>query len=88
MTAGKAMWLVSVRLGACWWNFRPTRASRSTSTASSSRVVSDGATSDSGMAVGAELSVDQASLTPEEGERLRKLLYNQRARPAPAGRLP
>jgi len=40
-----------------------------------------------GMAVGAELSVDQASLTPEEVERVRKLLYNQRARPAPAGGL-
>jgi len=38
-----------------------------------------------GMAVGAELSTDPAQLPPEEQERIRKLLYNQRARPAPAG---
>ena len=37
-----------------------------------------------GMAVGAELSTDTAKLPPEEQERIRKLLYNQRARPAPA----
>jgi GSH-dependent disulfide-bond oxidoreductase len=40
-----------------------------------------------GMAVGNEWSVDQSKLGPEERERLRKLLYNQRARPAPAGGL-
>jgi len=40
-----------------------------------------------GMAVGAELVADQTKLTPEETERMRKLLYNQRARPAPAGGL-
>lgn len=40
-----------------------------------------------GMAVGADLVQDFAKLTPEEGERVRKLLYNQRARPAPAGGL-
>ncbi len=36
-----------------------------------------------GMAVGADLSVDYSSLSDEEIDRLRKLLYNQRARPAP-----
>lgn len=40
-----------------------------------------------GMAAGSELSVDPSSLTPEERARLQKLLYNQRARPAPAGGL-
>jgi GST-like protein len=40
-----------------------------------------------GMAAGSELSIDPASLGPEERERLRKLLYNQRARPAPEGGL-
>jgi len=40
-----------------------------------------------GMAVGADLSVDPSKLTPEEAERVRKLLYNQRARQAPAGGL-
>ncbi len=40
-----------------------------------------------GMEVGAELSVDYASLPKEEVERLRNLLYNQRARPAPPGGL-
>ena len=40
-----------------------------------------------GMAAGAELSVDPGKLPPEEAERVRKLLYNQRARPAPAGGL-
>ena len=34
-----------------------------------------------GMAAGAELSVDNDKLPPEEQERRRKLLYNQRARP-------
>ncbi|MHB8528109.1 MAG: glutathione S-transferase N-terminal domain-containing protein [Caulobacteraceae bacterium] len=37
-----------------------------------------------GMAVTAGPQIDPASLTPEERERLVKLLYNQRARPAPA----
>ncbi len=40
-----------------------------------------------GMAVGSDLSVDRSSLSDEERERLRRLLYNQRARPAPEGGL-
>jgi GSH-dependent disulfide-bond oxidoreductase len=36
-----------------------------------------------GMAVGSDLSVDYTKLPKEEQDRLRKLLYNQRARPAP-----
>ena len=36
-----------------------------------------------GMAVGSDLSIDASKLPPEEQDRLRKLLYNQRARPAP-----
>ena len=40
-----------------------------------------------GMEVGADLSVDYSSLAEEEIARLRKLLYNQRARPAPEGGL-
>ena len=36
-----------------------------------------------GMAVGSELSVDPTKLSPAEQDRVRKLLYNQRARPAP-----
>ena len=40
-----------------------------------------------GMAVGANLSEDPAKLPAEERERRAKLLYNQRARPAPAGGL-
>ena len=36
-----------------------------------------------GMAAGSELSVDYSSLSEEEIDELRKLLYNQRARPAP-----
>ena len=40
-----------------------------------------------GMNVGSELSVDQSTLSPEVRERLRKILYNQRARPAPEGGL-
>lgn len=40
-----------------------------------------------GMAVGAELSEDPAKLPPEERERRAKIMYNQRARPAPAGGL-
>ncbi len=37
-----------------------------------------------GMAVGNDLSSDSSKLPAEEQERIRKLLYNQRARPAPA----
>ena len=37
-----------------------------------------------GMAVGSDLSIDASKLSPQEQDRLRKLLYNQRARPAPA----
>jgi len=37
-----------------------------------------------GMAAGSELSTDTSKLPAEEQERIRKLLYNQRARPAPA----
>jgi GST-like protein len=37
-----------------------------------------------GMSVSAGPTQDLASVTPEERERLAKLLYNQRARPAPA----
>ncbi len=37
-----------------------------------------------GMAAGAEFSEDPAKLPPEELERRRKILYNQRARPVPA----
>ena len=40
-----------------------------------------------GMAAAAELSIDPSKMTPEEAERVRKLLYNQRARPAPPGGL-
>lgn len=40
-----------------------------------------------GMAAGSDLSIDPASLTPEERARLQRLLYNQRARPAPPGGL-
>jgi GST-like protein len=40
-----------------------------------------------GMAVGADLSVDPASFSQEEIARLRAMLYNQRARPAPEGGL-
>ena len=40
-----------------------------------------------GMAVGADLAIDPATLSPEQRERVRKLLYNQRARPAPPGGL-
>ena len=36
-----------------------------------------------GLAAGADLSNDPATLSPEEQERRAKLLYNQRARPAP-----
>ena len=40
-----------------------------------------------GMQAGSDLSVDYDKLSPEEIEALRKMLYNQRARPAPAGGL-
>ena len=40
-----------------------------------------------GMAAGSELSVDYAKLSKDEIERVTKLLYNQRARPAPDGGL-
>jgi len=40
-----------------------------------------------GMQAGADLAVDTSKLTPEETTRLRSLLYNQRARPAPPGGL-
>jgi GST-like protein len=40
-----------------------------------------------GMEVGSDLSVDLSKLPADEIERLRKLLYMQRARPAPAGGL-
>jgi len=40
-----------------------------------------------GMAVGSELTQDYSQLSPEEIERVRKLLYNQRARKAPPGGL-
>jgi len=40
-----------------------------------------------GMAVGADLSQSAGTPSKEEIERLRKLLYNQRARPAPPGGL-
>ena len=40
-----------------------------------------------GMEVGSEFSVDYSKLSEEEVEHLRKMLYNQRARPAPAGGL-
>jgi GST-like protein len=40
-----------------------------------------------GMQAGSDLSVDVSSLSPEDIQRLRSLLYNQRARPAPPGGL-
>jgi GST-like protein len=40
-----------------------------------------------GMAAGSDLRMDPASLSKEEQEALRKMLYNQRAIPAPAGGL-
>jgi GST-like protein len=36
-----------------------------------------------GMAAGSDLSIDPSTLTSEERARVQKLLYNQRARPAP-----
>ncbi len=40
-----------------------------------------------GMEAGSELSVDYGKLTEEQAAQVRKLLYNQRARPAPEGGL-
>jgi GST-like protein len=40
-----------------------------------------------GLKVGAELQNDPSKLSPEERERRTRMLYNQRARPAPAGGL-
>ena len=40
-----------------------------------------------GMAIGSEFSVDYSKLPKQEIARLRKMLYNQRARPAPSGGL-
>ena len=40
-----------------------------------------------GMEVGANLQSDYSKLSSEEIEHIRKLLYNQRARPAPEGGL-
>ncbi len=40
-----------------------------------------------GMAVGSDLRLDPASLSPAEREKLQKMLYNQRAIPAPPGGL-
>ena len=40
-----------------------------------------------GIEAGSELSVDYSKLSDKEKEGLRKLLYNQRARPAPKGGL-
>ena len=40
-----------------------------------------------GMAVGSDLQNDPSKLTQEEKDRRAKMLYNQRARPAPAGGL-
>jgi GST-like protein len=40
-----------------------------------------------GMAVGSDLTVDLTQLSADDIERLRRLLYNQRARPAPEGGL-
>jgi hypothetical protein len=39
------------------------------------------------VAAGSDLSLDTSNLSPEEIEQLRKMLYNQRARPAPPGGL-
>jgi GST-like protein len=40
-----------------------------------------------GMAVGKDMAVDTSKMSPDDIKRLTKLLYNQRARPAPAGGL-
>jgi len=40
-----------------------------------------------GMEAGSDLSTDPSQLSDEERERIRRLLYNQRARPAPEGGL-
>jgi hypothetical protein len=39
------------------------------------------------MQAGSEFSADTSKLSAEEIERLRRMLYNQRARPAPEGGL-
>ena len=39
------------------------------------------------MAVGSDFKIDFEKYTPDERERLIKQMYNQRARPAPAGGL-
>lgn len=36
-----------------------------------------------GMAAGSDLSMDLSKMTPQEQEAVRRMLYNQRARPAP-----
>ena len=67
---------------------RRARTSTSSRTSSAgSRSSARGPRVQRGMAVGAGPAVDTSKLPPEEMERLRKLLYNQRARPAPAGGL-
>jgi len=40
-----------------------------------------------GMEAGADMTVDPSAYTPEKIEELKKMLYNQRARPAPEGGL-
>ena len=40
-----------------------------------------------GMEAGSDLSVDMSKLSSDDIERLRRMLYNQRARPAPPGGL-
>jgi GSH-dependent disulfide-bond oxidoreductase len=39
------------------------------------------------MKVGSDMAGDVSKLSPEDAARVAKLLYNQRARPAPAGGL-
>ena len=39
-----------------------------------------------GMAVGSDYSVDYLQMSPEDIERIKKILFNQRARPVPRGR--
>jgi GST-like protein len=40
-----------------------------------------------GMKVGSDMTQDFSQFTPEDLQRVQKMLYNQRARPAPAGGL-
>ena len=40
-----------------------------------------------GMAAGSDLSIDPSAFSKEEREKMRAMLYNQRARPAPEGGL-